>query len=209
MAGATLVGVVPGLAGVMRVVTSLDRHVDEGFFTPMRQLRATWRRDLPVSLTFVVVAVMALVNLWAIINVESSVRVAVSGFLIPVVWVVTIMGSAYVAAASAQPWHASREQVLGLTAVLVKQRPVRALLTPLLLLGLLPVVLLPPLTVAVGLSLPAWVAGEWWGVRRWREELDPAPDVKPLPDPDDLDLRWRRMAQQNLARERSHDPQAG
>ncbi|MHB1008183.1 MAG: hypothetical protein ACYC1E_02865 [Propionibacteriaceae bacterium] len=178
---ATIVGVGPGLAGVMRVVTDLDRYEDEPFMTPLRQLRATWRRDLPVSLLLVIVLVLGALNTYAVTRVEVGVRVAVVGFLVPVAWAVCIFVAAYVAAASAQPLNASRHDVLGLTALLLTRRPVRSLLTPLFLIALAPVVLLPPLTVAVGLSLPAWFMGEWFGVTAWRCQLDPDPEGPPRP----------------------------
>jgi hypothetical protein len=129
----------------------------------------------------VVVLVLGALNTYAVTHVDVGMRVAVVGFLVPVVWAVCIFVAAYVAAASAQPLNASRHDVLGLTALLVTRRPVRSLLTPLLLVALAPVVLLPPLTVAVGLSLPAWFMGEWFGVAAWRRELDPDPDGPPVP----------------------------
>ena len=181
VAVATILGVVPGLAGVMRVVTDLDRYEDEPFMTPLRQLRATWRRDLPVSLLLWVVLVLGALDTYAVTQVEVGMRVAVVGFLVPVVWAACVFVAAYVAAASAEPLDASRHDVLGLTAVLVKRRPVRSLLTPLLLVALAPVVLLPPLTVAVGLSLPGWFMGEWFGVAAWRRQLDPDPEDFPVP----------------------------
>lgn len=181
VAVATILGVVPGLAGVMRVVTDLDRYEDEPFMTPLRQLRATWRRDLPVSLLLWVVLVLGALDTYAVTQVEVGMRVAVVGFLVPVVWAACVFVAAYVAAASAEPLDASRHDVLGLTAVLVQRRPVRSLLTPLLLVALAPVVLLPPLTVAVGLSLPAWFMGEWFGVAAWRRQLDPDPEGFPVP----------------------------
>lgn len=182
VAAATLVGVVPALAGVMRVVTDLDRYEDEPFVTPLHQVRATWRRDLPVSLLLVVVLVLGALNTFAVTRVEVGVRVAVVGFLVPVVWAACTFVAAYVAAASTQPVTAGRQDVLGLTAVLMRRRPVRTLLTPLFLVALAPVVLLPPLTVAVGLSLPAWFVGEWFGVAAWRRQLDPDPDRGPSPE---------------------------
>lgn len=171
----SVVGVVPALAGVMRVVTALDRHEDDPFVTPLRQLRATWRRDLPVSLLLWVVGLFGALNIYAVIQVDTATRVAVVGFLVPVVWAVLVFASAYVGAASAQPYDATRHDVLGLAAVLIRTRIVRSLLTPLLLVALAPLIVLPPLTVAVGLSLPGWLVGEWYGVSRWRRELDPSP----------------------------------
>lgn len=172
----SVVGTVSGLAGVVRVVTDLDRYEDEPFVSVWRQVRATWRRDLPVSLLVWVVTVMGALNLYGVVYSDSATRVAVVGFLVPILWGVGVFVPAYTAAASAQPYDASRTDVLGLTATLVKRRWARALLTPVLLVALLPVLVIPPLTVAVGLSVPAWVLGEWYGVTPWRGRLDPDPD---------------------------------
>lgn len=125
--------------------------------------------------------VLGALDTYAVTQVEVGMRVAVVGFLVPVVWAACVFVAAYVAAASAEPLDASRHDVLGLTAVLVKRRPVRSLLTPLMLVALAPVVLLPPLTVAVGLSLPGWFMGEWFGVAAWRRRLDPDPEDPPDP----------------------------
>jgi hypothetical protein len=119
-----------------------------------------------------VVLVLGALDTYAVTQVEVGMRVAVVGFLVPVVWAACVFVAAYVAAASAEPLDASRHDVLGLTAVLVQRRPVRSLA---------PVVLLPPLTVAVGLSLPAWFMGEWFGVAAWRRQLDPDPEGFPVP----------------------------
>lgn len=173
LACVSVVGLVPGLAGVMRVVTDLDRHDDEPFVVPLRQVASTWRRDLPVTLLLWVVVVLGGLNTFAIIQVDAGTRVAVVGFLVPVVWAALVFISAYVAATAAQPHGASRHDVLGLAAMIVRQRPVRTWLTPVLLVAMAPVILLPPLTVAVGLSLPGWVLGEWFGVSAWRRRLDP------------------------------------
>lgn len=165
LAVASIVGVVPGLAGVTRVVTDLDRHADEGFVVPWRQVRATLRRDLPLSLTVVVATVMALADLWAVVHVAPATRVMVVGFLVPVLAAVCVFTAGYAVAASTLPFDADRGEVLALCARLLRRHPVRALLTPLLMLVLLPLLVLPPVTIAVGVSLPAWVIAAWWGVR--------------------------------------------
>ncbi|WP_022909085.1 hypothetical protein [Aestuariimicrobium kwangyangense] len=188
---------VPGLAGVTRVVTSLNRHADDAWTTVWRQVASTWRRDLPVSLLLWIVTWGSLANLWAAAQVDSSTRVLVIGVLAPVVWALTVLLAAYTLAASARPVTATRTEVLQLAAMVMKQRPVRAWLTPLVLVVCLPVVLFPPLTVAVGLSVPAWLVGDWWGIRAWREQLDTHVEDGPAVDPPDLERRWRAMLQQS------------
>jgi hypothetical protein len=170
---ASVVGTVPALAGAMRVVTALDRYEDEPFVTPLRQARATWRRDLPVTLLIWVVGVFGALNAYAVAHVASSVRVLVVGFLVPVVWGVIGFVSAYVAAASALPLSTHRHDVLALVATMIRARPLRSFLTPVLLVAMAPVIVLPPFTVAAGVSLPGWVIGEWLGVAGWRRALDP------------------------------------
>lgn len=186
---------VPGWAGAMRVVTALNRHADEGWAAVWAQVRATWRRDLPISLLAWIVTWGSLANLWAAAQVGSSTRVAVIGFMTPIVWVLTVLLAAYTVAASARPLSATRAEVLQVAAVMMKERPLRAWLTPFLLLLCLPVVLFPPLTVAVGISVPAWLVGDWWGVRQWRERLDPHVEDDDPRDPDDLEVRWRALQQ--------------
>lgn len=183
MAGATLVGVVPGLAGVMRVVSDLDEHEDEGFAVPMRQLRTSFWRDLPISLLAVVATVMTGVNLWALLQVDARTRAGVVGFLVPVVWAVVVFLCAYVAAAATVAMDAPRSQVLGMTAMIVRARPLRALVTPVLLIGMAPVIVLPPLTVACGVSIPSWLFAEWLGVPHWRERLELTAEAEMGPKP--------------------------
>ncbi|MGJ6980603.1 hypothetical protein ACSDQ9_08760 [Aestuariimicrobium soli] len=191
---------IPGLAGVMRVVTSLNRHADEGWATVWRQVQQTWRRDLPISLLAWIVVLGTAANIWAAAHVGSGTRVAVIGFITPIVWVLTVLMAAYTGAASARPLTATRTEVLQLAAMLLKQRPLRAWLTPVVLLVSSPVVFFPPLTVAVGTSVPAWLVGDWLGVRPWREQLDPHAEDGEAGDPDDLELRWRALQQENQRR---------
>lgn len=86
------------------MATDLTRYADEGFVTVTRTVRATWRRDLPVSLLAVVSLVMGVANLWAIVNVASDVRVLVVGFLVPVLWAVLVFLGCYTAVAGASRW---------------------------------------------------------------------------------------------------------
>lgn len=165
------VAAVPALAGVTRVATDLTRYADEGFVTVTRTVRATWRRDLPVSLLAVVSLVMGVANLWAIVNVASDVRVLVVGFLVPVLWAVLVFLGCYTAVAGTSPVAASRVEVLAGVAALMRARPLACLTLPVIQVLVTPVVVFPPLTVAVGLSVPAWIIAEWLRLRP-----EPAPE---------------------------------
>lgn len=165
---------VPALAGVTRVATDLTRYADEGFVTVTRTVRATWRRDLPVSLLAVVSLVMGLANLWAIINVASDVRVLVVGFLVPVMWAVLVFVGAYTAVAGTLSVDASRLEVLAAVAALMRAKPLACLTLPVIQVLVTPVVVFPPLTVAVGLSIPAWIIAEWLRLRP-----EPSPEDGP------------------------------
>ena len=168
---------VPALAGVTRVVTGLDRHSDAGFVTVVRTVKATWRRDLPLSLALVVVVVMGAVNIAVVTTVDPSVRVPVVGFLVPVLWMAFTFIGAYSAVAGTQPLDASRTDVLVGVAQLVRRRPIPAVLLPVIQVLVAPILVFPPSTVAIGLSVPAWIITEWLGVRQ-----PPLDDEPHLPD---------------------------
>ncbi len=169
---------VPALAGVTRVVTGLNRHADEGFVTVVRTVKATWRRDLPLSLALVVVVVMGAANIAAAVAVESAVRVAVVGFIVPVLWMALAFIGLYVAVAGTRPLDADRTDLLVGVAQVVRRRPVAAFLLPLVQVLVAPILIFPPTTVAVGLSVPAWIIAEWLGVRQ-----PPLEDEAPVADP--------------------------
>lgn len=167
---------IPALAGVTRVATDLHRYADEGFVTVLRTVRATWRRDLPASLLALITVVMGAANLWAVLQVAPEVRVPVVGFLIPVVWAVLVFLGTYTAVAGTSALTATRTELLTGVARLLRARPFPCLTLPLIQILVLPIVIFPPLTVAVGLSIPAWILAEWLRLRP-----EPAP-AEELPD---------------------------
>ncbi|WP_420112256.1 hypothetical protein [Pseudactinotalea sp.] len=160
-----VLGLVPAAAGNQRVMSRLDHHADEAGTVVLRQLRRTWWRDLPVSLGMLVylglgaatVALMAWVY-------EGPVRVYFVGMLVPVYWVVGAAIAAYVRAAATMPLTATRTEVLSAAGHLALTYPVRALLTVPATVLAAPAYVLAPLTVACGLSLPAWVLAQIWRV---------------------------------------------
>lgn len=158
-----VLGLVPAAAGNQRVMTRLDHHADEAGTVVLRQLRRTWWRDLPVSLGMLVylglgAATVALM-VWAY---DGPARVYFVGLLVPVYWVVGAAIAAYVRAAATLPLTATRAVVLSAAGQLALTHPVRALLTVPATLLTGPAYVLAPLTVACGLSLPAWVLAQVW-----------------------------------------------
>ena len=92
---------------------------------------------------------------------DTSVRVFVVGLLLPVLWVLVSLLSAYVVVASRSGDMTREEVVLGAMA-LVLRRPVAALLAPAFIALLTPLWLLAPLTIACGFSIPPWILGRLW-----------------------------------------------
>lgn len=160
----SVVGTVPGLAGNARVMSDLDEHADTSGMVVVRQVRRTLRRDLPVSLVAWLVVAAGAGTVWLMVNAfDGGTRVFFAGLLVPVYWVVGALLSAYVQAAGTLPLEAPRSAVVQRAGHLALTRRVRALLTVPLLLVLTPVWALAPLTVACGVSVPAWALGRLWG----------------------------------------------
>jgi hypothetical protein len=157
----TVVGLVPALAGATRATTHPEADDDVTFTSVLAHLRATIRRDWPVSLAAWAFLAFLVGDAIILASADVATRVFLAGALIPVAWAVTAWLSAYVVSA-ADPAPARGEVVRTATWRLVRQ-PGRALLAPALVLLLSPVWLLAPLTIAIGFSLPPWVLGKSWG----------------------------------------------
>lgn len=165
----SVVGIVPALAGATRVTTHPEADDDITFTSVLAHLRATLRRDWPISVGLVAFLAFLLGDVVILASADVGTRVFLGGALIPVVWVVTAWLSAYVVSA-ADPLLARGEVARAATMRLVRQ-PGQALLAPALVVLLSPVWLLPPLTIAIGFSLPPWVLARSWGQA-------PPPDVE-------------------------------
>ena len=160
----TVVGLVPGLAGNVRVVSDLDGQAETSGTVVLRQLRRTAWRDLPVSLALWVYAIAGAATVWLmVVAFDGGVRVFFAGVLIPVYWVVGALLAAYVRTAGTLPFDATRAEVFAETTRLVLTRPVRALAMVAGVLLLAPVWVLAPITIACGITLPAWLLGKVWG----------------------------------------------
>jgi hypothetical protein len=179
---ATVVGLVPALSGAARVTVRHEHHRDDAFRAMWRWFAATVRRDWPISLAVLVLGLLAMGNLRLLELMEPQVRVFLVGVLLPATWVAVALAALYVVAAARCEASDGRGEVARVAFESGMTRPLRALVTPALLLVLSPVVLLAPLTLACGFSLPPWVIGRVWGMRPAPEDLTVdghTPDVVP------------------------------
>ncbi|MCC2593909.1 hypothetical protein LKO27_10885 [Tessaracoccus sp. OS52] len=158
----TVVGSVPALAGVLRVTDDLEDRSDDAFTSVWRHVRRTWRRDLPVSLGLLAYVGVLVINAVLLVEAYSGPsRVFFVGLLVPVAWLVGALLAAWVRVAAWQP-DATRSEVLHGTVALVATHPGRSLLTVPLFIACAPFWLLPPVTIACGMSLPSWVFSKLW-----------------------------------------------
>ena len=157
----TIAGIVPALSGATRVTGDLRQYEDSAFRSALTHIRRTLRRDAPASLLLLLVAGGIAGNSLLLPQLDTSVRVFVVGLLLPVLWVLVSLLSAYVVVASRSGDMTRQEVVLGAMA-LVLRRPVAALLAPAFIALLSPLWLLAPLTIACGFSIPPWILGRLW-----------------------------------------------
>lgn len=80
----------------------------------------------------------------------------------PPSWLALSGLSAYVVVAAASELTAPRREVARRALALVMTRPVRALLAPVVIIGVVPLWLLAPLTIAIGFSLPPFLVARFW-----------------------------------------------
>ncbi|MGP9846118.1 hypothetical protein [Brachybacterium sp. 107] len=158
----TVIGIVPALAGATRTTSDLEQYEDAAFTTTLGHVRRTLRRDAPMSILLLLVLGGIGANALVLPRMAPSTRVFAVGLMLPVVWVMVALLSAYVVAA-ARDQLADRPTVVLRALALVARRPLSALLAPALVVALSPVWLLAPLTIACGFSVPPWVVGRVWG----------------------------------------------
>ncbi|MGP9683726.1 hypothetical protein [Brachybacterium sp. AOP3-A1-3] len=158
----TVIGIVPALAGATRTTSDLEQYEDAAFTSTLAHVRRTLRRDAPMSILLLLVLGGIGANALVLPSMAPSTRVFAVGLMLPVVWVMVALLSAYVVAA-ARDQLAARPTVVLRALALVARRPLSALLAPVLVVALSPVWLLAPLTIACGFSVPPWVVGRVWG----------------------------------------------
>lgn len=160
LCAATLVGLLPGLAGAGRVLTDFREHQDAAFRSVLRHARATVRRDFPVSVgTWILICAIVLNGL-LVPSISPSARTFMVGLLVPLIWLLIAWVSAYIAAA--QDPAADRATVTLRATHLCTSRPLRALLAPAAIIGLSPLWLLAPITIACGISVPPYLLATLW-----------------------------------------------
>src|SRR5699024_4856810 len=152
----TVIGIVPALAGATRVTGDLEQYEDEAFTSTLRHVRRTLLRDGPASLLLLLVLGGLVLNALVLPRLQPDLRVFAVGLMLPVLWVLVSVLSAYVAVASRDA-GAERSEVMLRALALVMRRPVAALAAPALVVLLSPVWLLAPLTIACGFSVPPWI----------------------------------------------------
>lgn len=158
----SVVGIVPALAGATRVTGDLAQYEDAAFTSALRHMRRTLLRDAPASLLLLLVAGGIGGNALVLPRLDPSLRVFAVGLLVPVLWVLIAVLSAYVVAA-ARDQVSERAEILVAALGLMRSRPLAALVAPALVALLSPLWLLAPLTIAIGLSVPPWIVGRLWG----------------------------------------------
>lgn len=169
-----LVGVVPAFAGNQRVTSGLDEHVDDAGVAVLRQLRRTWWRDLPATCAFWAALVLGAATVALMVGVfDAPTRVFFTGLLVPVYWGAGALFNCYVRAAATLPLEATRGDVTDEMLRLALRHPLRAAATMLVVAATTPVWILAPITIACGLSVPAWALGSLWAARSRSRALMP------------------------------------
>lgn len=175
-----VLGLVPAAAGTQRVMARLEHHADEAGAVVLRQLRHTWWRDLPVSLGMLGHLLLLSATVPVVVGgLEGPTRVFFVGLLVPVHWIAAAMFATYVRAAATQAMTATRAEVLEAAISLALVHPVRALLAVVALLAAAPAYVLAPLTIACGMSAPAWALDQVWRARRARSQAAGAEHAVP------------------------------
>ena len=158
----TVIGIVPALAGATRTTSDLEQYEDAAFTSTLGHVRRTLRRDAPASILLLLVLGGIGANALVLPQMAASTRVFAVGLMLPVVWLMIALLSAYVVAA-ARDQRAERTTIVLGAMALVMRRPLSALVAPALIVVLSPLWLLAPLTIACGFSVPPWVVGRLWG----------------------------------------------
>lgn len=120
-------------------------------------------RDLPVTFALWLYLVLA-ISTTAVLTLVFTApeRVFFAGLCVPVYWIAGALLATYVRAAAVLPPAASRREVVEATAALVAAHPGRSLATVAVVLATAPVWVLAPLTIACGVSVPAWAVNALW-----------------------------------------------
>ncbi|CAM3693151.1 hypothetical protein OCAE111667_22300 [Occultella aeris] len=179
----SVAAVIPAFAGNARVMADLDEHGDVSGRVVFAQIRRTTGRDLPVSLAWWAYVILGAATTWLMVTAfEGGTRVFFVGVLVPVYWMVGALIGAYIRAAATVSLDTDRAAVITEAGRLVFTAPIRTLLTVPVVLAMTPVWALPPITIACGLSLPAWALSKIWGPTTTAAERRAEVDANHDPD---------------------------
>lgn len=158
----TVIGLVPGLVGVTRVVVDPEHRDDPPFLSVLAFARERVGQDWPVSLALVLLTGSVAGNIGLFTSIPPHpFLVFAAGLMLPVVGASAAVLSAYLVLAAAGR-HRSRVATLAAAFSFVRAHPVRAALVLPVCVACLPVLLLPPLLIAGGCSVPAWCVAKIW-----------------------------------------------
>ena len=155
---------VPGFAAAVRVVREPDPDgVRQAWVRTRDQVRQTFRRDWWLGVVLVVflgLGAISLATAWAYF--EGVVRVALMVVVVVVHLLIIAMIITYAHAAGSLPLSASGTQVTTLAMTRLRHRPVGLAITAVLFVLGIPLWVFPPLALAFGLVLPAWLLTKLW-----------------------------------------------
>lgn len=157
------VGLVPALVGNAKVMRDPDGFSDDAFRIVFVQARTGWRRDLPVTLALWFVLLSAATTaLWVAPSLSASGRIFFLGLVTPAYLIAVALITAYVQTAAQLVEGSSRSEVLWPSVSLVFANPVRSFAIAVTVVALTPVWAFPPVGMACGLPLPAWLLRRFW-----------------------------------------------
>lgn len=152
--------IVPALAGAGRALSRFEEHGDEAFRAVLRHVRATWRRDAPVSLGVWMILAAVLGDVLVLPQLTPGLRALGVGAAVPLLGALISWASAYIVLAADA--SATRGHLVLATTQTLLARPGRAVLAPLTVAVLSPLWLLAPLTIALGFAVPPFLLTALW-----------------------------------------------
>jgi hypothetical protein len=146
-----------GLIGATRVLRSIGHTDDEAFLGVGRCVRKSWRRDLPAAAGIPLVLGMVTANMVWLAGHPTSISIVLLGAQLPILLAVLAFAANYIVLASEPDNDVLTACVMVTSAVSAAlRRPGRSLLAIVVGVVCVPVMVLPPLTIACGLTLPVW-----------------------------------------------------
>lgn len=146
-----------GLVGATRVLRSIGHTDDEAFLGVVRSVRKSWTRDLPAAAGIPLAFGMVTANMLWLAGHPTPMSIVLLGAQLPILLAVLAFTVNYIVLASEPENDVLTPSVMATSAVsAAMRRPGRSLLAIVVGVVCVPVMVLPPLTVACGLTLPVW-----------------------------------------------------